>query len=1725
MSAAAVRGVVRRLGPTADPPTDADLVAAFVARRDHAAFAELVRRHGPTVLGACRRVLSDTHAAEDAFQAVFLVLARKAGAVRPPGAVGGWLYGVAVRTANKAKVAAARRRRREMATAVASRLQANSDREGGGGLENAELRSVLDAELAKLPDAVRAAIVLCDLHGKTRAEAAAELGCPEGTVAARLHRGRKKLADALTRRGLALPAAGVAAVLAPASVSASLSQSTFALASGTASAAVRALAREVIRSMTTSIHAIALGAIALLTGGLLAAGLSGAREPAPPVADSPGAPVLAAEPAPTPPAQPDHGGPVYSVSYSPDGTRFLSVGVGKAVVWEAETRKKLFTLNAEFAAFSGDGKNLFVLDQDEFRTVDAATGKTLGRKPRQQPKPVLGGRTAAFSRGAMMWVEFDGVRHHLRTEITDDLYDLADQKAHNPLGSTIVPIHGRGGAFSPDGKLFAGIHAATKDYKEMACLTLGNPATGNRVGTISRGFNHPVHAFAWSPDGKEIAVGYADGVRVYESATLKENRKLDLKNATALAWSPDGKTLAAACETARKVNIRGGSPEPELLAVHFGVVLLDAQSSKEVRRFDGFADNLPVVSLAFRPDGKQLVCGAGFFPGDGPASNVPKPAKDAPGLRVLTLDAPEKPAAGAWRESKVLELTGWLGGSVAYSADGKALFVGGTDEHTRAYATETWKQLWEYKGQGRFAAVAVAPDDKTVAATFSGGEKRGVKLLDAATGKVGDTLEELGAIAEWPAPLAVAFFPDTRVLDMDRAVVTTRKVIFGNPREYLVKTWREWPKVSTIKSSTVAAGKKPADDYAVPLAVSPDGKRAVVTGPIDKDTGKNVLWAWAAGSGAGNQLLEGHKAAVTSAAWSRDGKLIVTGDADGVVITWDAATFKEKSRLLLAARVAAVAISADGKHVAAAVVRPVRGVPYSYSDETAYSEEVFSWQTANPPEKPKPISSHQAGAPFAGVASLAFAPDGKTLASAFCNFDHLTKLGDLVGTVRVFAFEAEKPKPAVVPKPVSAVEFSPDGKRYVVLQAGTAAVFDAKTRQKLYSAEAEAARFTADGKSLVAMGPKSINLHSSENGQITDSYNRPKTKWGWHSVVFSPDGKRLAAHFGTHAGVYDTATGKEVAELKERFEKAGYVFGSATGSDLAISPDGKTVAAVGVLLTADGQMGATVWDADTGKRFHVFQGLPDDGPRVAAFSPDSERLAIGFKDRVEVVPASPNVKFDPIVWRTDGPITALAYSADGKQLAIGLRAKSFDRWWADVREAYKGEVLVLDATSGERLHTLDKIARDSVLIEGKEIKEPTPEVLRGLSGFWVDPLVTALVFAPDGKKLLAGTGFPAIAPIPAGITKPGEAKLFELNAAAVPPAPAIEQKWTDAAILTDHESLVNAVAVAPDGKTFAAATERGVALWASATRKLFWKIDLPDAPAYALAFSGDSKFLYVAGKTELARLDAATGKQVKLYGDATGVGVDNSLRAIKGIRTRSLALSPDGKRLGGSDGYSAWMFEPEKPENYGTSSYAVTAPKDAKPVPVGLAWSAGGKSLAVITPKHTQRTFPSGITPDTHWPVRLWSVAAEESVRGLFGHDDPVTAVAWSKDGKVIASGDEKGIVILWDAASGKELWRHAFKGRDDTLGRINALAISPADNTVAVAVSLGSGKGPERVVLLDPMKGEDIGRVMRWSIPVASVAWSPDGKFLVTGCGAAGQAIKQTEPAVGEVVVWERKP
>jgi RNA polymerase sigma-70 factor (ECF subfamily) len=180
-----------------------------MARHDEGAFAALMARHGPMVLAVCRRVLRDAHEAEDACQATFLVLARKAGSVRRPELLANWLFGVAYRAARKAQRQAARHGARAVRCAAMRSTDSLPD-----NVVWEDLRPVLDAELDRLPDKFRAPVVLCYLEGLTTEEAGHRLGCPLGTILSRLSRARAKLRKRLLRRGLALSAGLLGILLA-----------------------------------------------------------------------------------------------------------------------------------------------------------------------------------------------------------------------------------------------------------------------------------------------------------------------------------------------------------------------------------------------------------------------------------------------------------------------------------------------------------------------------------------------------------------------------------------------------------------------------------------------------------------------------------------------------------------------------------------------------------------------------------------------------------------------------------------------------------------------------------------------------------------------------------------------------------------------------------------------------------------------------------------------------------------------------------------------------------------------------------------------------------------------------------------------------------------------------------------------------------------------------------------------------------------------------------------------------------------------------------------------------------------------------------------------------------------------------------------------------------------------------------------------------------------------
>jgi RNA polymerase sigma factor (sigma-70 family) len=280
----AIEGVLRYIRKIAPAPEEAALgdgalLERFVARRDEAAFETLLQRHGPMVLGVCRRMLDDPHAVDDAFQVTFLVFLQKAHSLRRQNLLGNWLYGVAYRTSLKARSLAARRRPREQP------LQDASAPEAGDDLAWRDLRTVLDEEINRLPLRYRQPILLCYLEGKTVTEAARQLGWPAGSVAGRLARAKERLRQRFIKRGITLGAgllghalpdklsAGASADLMARTVQqATLFLEASAVNSGTLSPSALALMEGVTQAMfmhKVKITVVCLAAGAILSGGAL----------------------------------------------------------------------------------------------------------------------------------------------------------------------------------------------------------------------------------------------------------------------------------------------------------------------------------------------------------------------------------------------------------------------------------------------------------------------------------------------------------------------------------------------------------------------------------------------------------------------------------------------------------------------------------------------------------------------------------------------------------------------------------------------------------------------------------------------------------------------------------------------------------------------------------------------------------------------------------------------------------------------------------------------------------------------------------------------------------------------------------------------------------------------------------------------------------------------------------------------------------------------------------------------------------------------------------------------------------------------------------------------------------------------------------------------------------------------------------------------------------------
>lgn len=543
---------------------DGQLLTAFVAEQSEAAFAALVRRHGGMVLGVCQRVLGHTQDAEDAFQASFLVLARRAAAIRPRERVGAWLHGVAQRTALKARTARTRRQVREQRVMTRSTVV---DQEP----VDTELRAVLDEALRQLPEVYRQAIVSCDLEGHSRKDAARRLGWREGTLSGRLARGRRLLAQRLQSRGVTLSVAALAGVLSQQMASAApptkLSQVTikaaigFAAGNGTTAglvpARVVALAEEVMSAMLLQkLKSLTILCLLALTGFGLVAGLLPAQ--AAPDEPSQPEPLLAVAPAEAP-AGPGriyyhHGLALHTVN--PDGSDVQTL--------PAMAAQDMPNYQSNSARLSPDGKRL------AFGLADLRQG---GAHP---PSRILL-RNLADSQPAEAVVSIpntemyqwlwspDGKQLAYQTWDGQDgtfgyrnwIVDLGTKESRE-VKTPRYQYEGKDyysiiQGWSPDGKWLltygGGFHLVRPDGSEARKVSDTQQIWGARC--------------RFAPDGKRILFvrhndNKSDSVHILNLATGKEStvvQGLNFMDITA-CWSPDGKRIAFSM-TLRENDNRG----------------------------------------------------------------------------------------------------------------------------------------------------------------------------------------------------------------------------------------------------------------------------------------------------------------------------------------------------------------------------------------------------------------------------------------------------------------------------------------------------------------------------------------------------------------------------------------------------------------------------------------------------------------------------------------------------------------------------------------------------------------------------------------------------------------------------------------------------------------------------------------------------------------------------------------------------------------------------------------------------------------------------------------------------------------------------------------------------------------------------------------------------------------------------------------------------------------
>lgn len=1457
---------------------DPELLRCFLAHRDETAFARLVERHGRTVWGVCRRVLQHQQDTEDAFQAVFIILARKAAAIRQGEAVGSWLYSVAYRTAMKA-----RRQRegrgggsRDEGRGASERVEPMSCSEDSpwGQAACRELQRMLDEELHRLAEKLRAPFVLCCLEGMSKSEAAKELGWKEGTVSGRLAQARKLLHSRLARRGVTLSAVLTAGVLAQGSAAAAAPPLLMAAAVKAVAAplatksAAAALSPAAVNLAEGLIHTMAVAKVKAGVSLVLAVSIMVA-----------GAGVVALQEAPQPPAVEDKaeietmpssdpetfllpGTPLWqtndervlTVAFAPDGKKLITGGArytlpGQLKIWDVSSSKPLATVKG----ISGVRSVAFAPQGDAFATGDfsgmvklrdAETGKELaavmGHPGDQAAKLITGVNSVAFSADGTLLVSA-GLDKIVKLW---NVPKITEAKAFHGHTKMVFSV-----AFFKHGK-------AIVSGGEDGVAKIWDIGSGKEKFTLE-GHKSAVETVAVSPDDKIVATASWDGsVKLWDAGTGKETATLQGNEASILflAFSPNGELLA------------GGG-------VDGAVCLWDAKTHKVVANLRGHAAQ--VWSVTFSRDGKSLASGS-----EDKTAKLWNVAEKKETARLVHAD--QKPIL-----------------AMAYASDGKAVAVA-EDTVVRLRDAKTGDVLHHLKGHdASVMCLAFSPDGQTVA---SGSDKT-VKIWNRATGKEKHTLNGHTGIVR-----ALAFSADGK------------KLASGGD-DNMIRLWDpdSAKTLSTIEANqaaihalAMAADNRMlasgGDDGTIKLwDVSKDGEPAAIKahegkahdgavraltfalhGALASGGDDGVVKVWTPGKGTMSVNLQGHRGPIWALAFTSGSRTLVSGGVDRNVYIWD--PIRGQSRGVLrghAQRISALAIHPSGDHLLSAsydatVLRwnAVRAAAPTAQAITLQGNPKGVWFVQYSPAGDRLVSGGQGGGVTLWSRSLtpaefpfrarggaywdaAFSPDRQTFA-----------VGSQRELVIFDAVTGQVKRRIVFGQSVCTVAYSPNSK-YIAAGTGNwqnpdavpeCRLFDAATGEELakltgHEQRILRIRFSPDGKLLASSSrDKTIRLWEVPSGNPKGVLTQPKSPV--KGMVFLPDGALVSAGYDSVIRFWNVESGKET-----KVKNAGMVLAS-----LAASPDGTLLAAAESAAEnkGDGAAPLKIWDVATGKELLKLEG---HGSRILglSFTPDGRGLvtaggksgaygeinywdlisgklrathktannwmenAVVSPDGRRVLSASVaglhawNLDFTHAerTWNAHTNIASCGLFLDGgRVLATGGWDQVVNLW--DVR---KGIAIATCKGHKNGIRCLAVLNDGKTLVSGGEDKTiklwdwatgAEKATLQGNTG-----IVYALAVSPDGKTLASGGGNHREA-------VPGELILWDIEAG--------KPRKTIAGI----EHAVMSLAYSPDGTLLAGSVSSGLLkVWDAKTGEL--RKTFAMAHVRPVAFSPDGKLLIAAG--------------------------------------------------------------------------------------------------------------------------------------------------------------------------------------------------------------------------------------------------------------------------------------